>query len=386
MRILLYTGKGGVGKTSIAAATALKISSEGLRTIIMSTDQAHSLSDSFGIKLGNSPEKISENLYGVEINSLIENEKIWGKLKKYIEKLLLLKSEKTIETEELLVFPGFEELLSLIRIKEFCDSNEYDVVIVDCAPTGETLSLLKFPELFKWWMAKLFPMKRKAAKIAKPMVEATFKIPIPSDDVFEEIENIYLKLDELHEILTDKKITSIRIVTTPEKIVINETKRNFSYLHLFDLNVDGIIINKIFSEDGSKGYFENWVSVQEKNIFDLENSFQPINIFKGFLYPNELRGIEMLKEVGSELYGDVNPADILWEGKIFEIYKKDGDDVMKIHIPFIEKNKFDLLQRGDEMSLSVNNERRSFILPKRLHGKEISGAKYDNGYLNVTFI
>ena len=246
MRIILYTGKGGVGKTSIAAATACKIASIGKKVLIISTDAAHSLSDSFNVKLGNEAIEIEKNLYGMEIDTVSENEKIWGGVKDYIKQLLTIKSGETIESEELLVFPGFEELVSLIKIKEINDEGNYDVLIVDCAPTGETMSLLKFPDLFKWWMDKIFPVKRKGAKIAKPIVETTIKVPMPTEDVFDEIESLYKKIDDLYSIMQDKSKVSLRIVTTPEKIVVKEAKRNFSYLHLFNYNVDSIIINKTF--------------------------------------------------------------------------------------------------------------------------------------------
>jgi arsenite-transporting ATPase len=227
MRIILYTGKGGVGKTSIAAATACRIASEGKRVLIISTDQAHSLRDSFDVKLSCEAVQVHDNLYALEVDAIHENEVAWGNIRSYIEKLMFTKSQKSIENEELLVFPGFEDLLSLLKIKEIHDRGEYDVLIVDCAPTGETMSLLKFPELFKWWMDKIFPMKRKAAKIAKPIVENTVKTPLPDNETFDEIESLYNKIDELHELLLDREKVSIRIVTTPEKIVITEAKEAF---------------------------------------------------------------------------------------------------------------------------------------------------------------
>lgn len=289
MRIILYTGKGGVGKTSVASATSCKIASGGKKVLIMSTDQAHSLSDAFGVKLSNCPTKITDNLDAIEIDALIENEAIWGNIKGYIEKLMLLKSEKTIEVEELLVFPGFEDLISLLKIKQINDENNYDVLIVDCAPTGETMSLLKFPELFKWWMDKIFPMKRKAAKIVKPIIDRTIKIPLPDDKTFDEIEILYNKIDELHKLMLQKDKVSLRIVTTPEKIVIKETKRNFSYLHLYDFNVDAIIVNKIIPDEGGKGYFEKWMKLQSENLKEINESFSPVPIFKIELMHSEVR-------------------------------------------------------------------------------------------------
>jgi len=385
MRVILYTGKGGVGKTSIASATACKIAEEGKKVLIMSTDQAHSLGDSFDFKLSNEPIKVSENLYAMEIDSIIENERVWGNIKGYIEKLMMLKSDKTIETEELLVFPGFEELLSLIKIKEVYDEGVYDVLIVDCAPTGETMSLLKFPDLFKWWMEKFFPIKRKAAKFVKPVVEATVKIPLPDDKVFDDIDKLYQKIDELHKLMLNKDVVSIRIVTTPEKIVVKEAKRSFSYLHLFDYNVDGIFINRIFSKESLEGYFEKWANIQKNTIKDIEESFKGIPIFKLELMNHELRKYTHLKEAGDKLYGDFDPSNVLFKEKIFDVKSEDGNYILEIKMPFIDKNEIKLSQNEDEIIISIKNERRGFVLPTKLQSKEISTARYDDGKLNIYF-
>jgi len=385
MRVILYTGKGGVGKTSIASATACKIAEEGKKVLIMSTDQAHSLGDSFDIKLSNEPIKVSENLYAMEIDSIIENERVWGNIKGYIEKLMMLKSDKTIETEELLVFPGFEELLSLIKIKEVYDEGVYDVLIVDCAPTGETMSLLKFPDLFKWWMEKFFPIKRKAAKFVKPVVEATVKIPLPDDKVFDDIDKLYQKIDELHKLMLNKDVVSIRIVTTPEKIVVKEAKRSFSYLHLFDYNVDGIFINRIFSKESLEGYFEKWANIQKNTIRDIEESFKGIPIFKLELMNHELRKYTHLKEAGDKLYRDFDPSNVLFKEKIFDVKSEDGNYILEIKMPFIDKNEIKLSQNEDEIIISIKNERRGFVLPTKLQSKEISTARYDDGKLNIYF-
>jgi len=386
MRIILYTGKGGVGKTSVAAATACKIANEGKRVLVVSTDQAHSLGDSFNMKLSNDPLEIVNNLYAMEIDSVLENENAWVNIKSYIEKLMTLKSDKTIETEELLVFPGFEELLALIKIKDIYDEGKYDVLIVDCAPTGETMSLLKFPDLFKWWMEKFFPIKRKGAKLVKPIVEATIKIPVPTDDTFNDIEKLYSKIDELHRLMLNKDIVSVRIVTTPEKIVVKEAKRSFSYLHLFDYNVDGIIINKILPEESLKGYFEGWGNIQKESIDDINDSFKGIPIFKLELMNNELRKYETLQKVGDKIYGEVNPENVLFQDKIFIIEKREKGYNLAINMPFVDKRELSLSQKGDEITISIKNERRSFVLPIKLQSKEIIDAKYSEGKLNIHFI
>lgn len=387
MRIILYTGKGGVGKTSVASATACQIARQGKKVLIMSTDQAHSLSDAFGVKLSNTPIKISDNLEAIEVDALIENQAIWGNIKGYIEKLMLVKTEKSIAVEELLVFPGFEDLISLLKIKQIYDENKYEVLIVDCAPTGETMSLLKFPELFKWWMEKFFPMKRKAAKFAKPIIENTIKIPVPDERTFDEIESLYNKIDELHELMIQKDKVSLRIVTTPEKIVIKEAKRNFSYLHLYDFNVDAIIVNKIISEEGGKGYFEKWMKLQSENLRDINESFSPVPIFKIELMHSEVRNYASLLNMGESIFKEVSAEKVLFEEKIFEVEKstKDESYYLNINMPFVDKTELNLLQNGDEISISIKNEKRNFVLPQKLHSKKIIRANYEDGKLRIQF-
>lgn len=385
MRIILYTGKGGVGKTSIAALTACKIASKGKKVLVLSTDQAHSLSDSFDVKLNYEPLMIKENLYAMEIDTIIENEKMWGSLKSYIEKLMVLKSKETIESEELLVFPGFEELLSLIKIKQIYEENQYDVLIVDCAPTGETISLLKFPDVFKWWMDKIFPIKKKGAKIAGPVIEKTLKIPMPEDDTFDDIERLYVQMDELHKLMLDKEHVSIRIVTTPEKIVVKEAKRSFSYLHLFDYNVDTVIVNKIFPQSSMKGYFTAWEELQKESLEDIKTSFGRLPIFYLELMKYELRGYDRLLQAANVLFEQVNPEEIFFQEKIFNLDKEGNGYIFRINMPFVDKSELGLSQNGDEVTISIKNEKRSFVLPTKLKNKQINNAKYEEGNLKLYF-
>jgi len=344
------------------------------------------LSDSFGVKLSNQTVEIDNNLFAMEIDSVLENEKSWVNIKSYIEKLMLLKSEKNIESEELLVFPGFDELMSLLRIKDIYDEGKYDVLIVDCAPTGETMSLLKFPDLFKWWMEKLFPIKRKGVKLVRPLVQATGKIPVPSDELFDDIEKLYQKVDQLHKLFLNKDIVSIRIVTTPEKIVIKEAKRSFAYLHLFDYNVDCIIINRIFSEASLSGYFHKWTEIQKSSINEIFDSFKGIPIFKLELLSHELRSLEVLKEIGGKLYQNESPENIFFKEKIFLVEKNQNGYILRINMPFVDKNELKLSQKGDEITISIKNERRSMVLPTKLQSLEIVEAKYQEGCLNINFV
>lgn len=387
MRIILYTGKGGVGKTSVAAATACLLAKQGKKVLIMSTDKAHSLGDALDVKLSNTPVEISGNLEAIEIDALIENEAIWGNIKGYIEKLMLLKVEKSIEVEELLVFPGFEDLISLLKIKQINDENNYDVLIVDCAPTGETMSLLKFPELFKWWMEKIFPMKRKATKMVKPIIDHTIKIPLPDDKTFDEIENLYDKIHELHELMLEKDKVSLRIVTTPEKIVVKEAKRNFSYLHLYDFNVDAIIVNKIISYEGGRGYFEKWMKLQMENLKDITESFSPVPIFQIELMKSEVRNYKTLLNMGEKIFKEESAEKVLFKDKIFEVEKSTTDQsyYLNINMPFVSKEELNLLQNGDEICISIKNEKRNFMLPQKLHSKKVVKASYEDGRLRIQF-
>lgn len=385
MRIILYTGKGGVGKTSVAAATACKIASSGKKVLIMSTDQAHSLGDSLGQELGCQPTMVTDYLDAMEIDAIEECERAWGNLKDYLKKLLTSKSSDGIEVEELLVFPGFEELTSLLKIKEIYKQNQYDVVIVDCAPTGETLSLLKYPEMFGEWIDKLLPIKRKAVKVAGPAVEKISGIPMPKDNLFDEVEALCENLKELKELMNNKEVISIRIVTTPEKIVIKEAKRNYSFLHLYDYNVDAIIVNKVYPTESLSGYFQKWIQNQTEALADIKESFSGIPVFHLNLLKHELRTLERLQEVGETLYNEATPEDIFFKDTIFTL-QKDGDyDCFSIHLPFFEIKDMDLLQSGDELTLIIKNERRKFFLPRKLCNKEIISANYKEGKLNILF-
>lgn len=385
MRIILYTGKGGVGKTSVTAATAYKIASEGKKVLVMSTDQAHSLGDSFQIKLSSTPTRVDDNLDALEIDAIRESENAWGTIRKYLEKLMSKTGGETIETEELMVFPGFEELVSLFKIKEIYKENKYDVLLVDCAPTGETLSLLKYPEMFGEMMNKIIPMKRKALKIAGPTVEKVMKIPMPEDQIFDEIEMLCQELEELKAIMDNKEVVSVRIVTTPEKIVIREAKRNFSFLHLYHYNVDAIIVNRIYPNEALEGYFSRWIELQELALQDIRESFYGLEIFTLPLQKKEIIGKESLLEAAELLYYQKDPLDLFFQDKIFELSKEDGVDYLEIYIPFFDKSDFDIQQKGEEVQIVIQNERRKIFLPSQLKGQEIEKANYENGKLKLRF-
>lgn len=385
MRILLYTGKGGVGKTSIAAATACKIAENGKRVLIMSTDQAHSLGDSFDRKLGNEPLEITEHLYAMEIDAVAESEHAWGNIKDYLKKLLTSRSGESIEAEELLVFPGFEELFSLFKILDIYKGGNYDVLIVDCAPTGETISLLKFPEMFGDLLGKIMPIKRKAIKVAGPLVEKTTKIPMPKETLFDEAEVLYSKIEQLQDLMSDKEIVSLRIVTTPEKIVVKEAKRNFAYLHMYDYNVDAIIVNKVYPKSSLAGYFNQWIENQQKSLEDIRQSFFGIPVFEMEFLKHELRTVERLKKAADMVYRDTDPGEVLAVQNIFVLEKVQDRYWLKIAIPFVDKQELELEQKGEELALTIKNERRNLLLPPKLREYEVAGAKYEEEMLKIEF-
>ncbi|MFZ5351842.1 MAG: ArsA family ATPase [Bacillota bacterium] len=385
MRIILYTGKGGVGKTSVAAATALKCARNGLKTLVVSTDPAHSLGDSLDIKLSPEPMEIEKNFWAQEIDSIHEVEQGWGKVQEYLTALFTAKAVKDITTEELTVFPGMEDLLSLLRILNYYKEKTFDVIIIDCAPTGETLALLSFPEMLRWWMDKLFPLKRKAIKVVKPVVEPLLGIPMPSDGVMGEIDKIYNQLDEMRQVLSDRSITSIRIVVNPEKMVIKEAQRSFTYLNIYDFNVDAIIVNRIIPENVTDEYFTLWKEIQKKYKGMIVEAFSPVPIYYSPLFENEIVGLEMLQRMGNEVFKNESPVDIKYNIRTQEVKKAGNEYIFSIYMPFTDKRDLSLNQKGDELIIRTMNLKRNITLPKTLQGMNIIGAKFEEDTLRVRF-
>lgn len=383
MRIIIYTGKGGVGKTSMAAATACRIASGGKKVLIMSTDQAHSLGDSFDMELTKEPIQITDNLYGLEIDTVYESEKSWGNMKDYFKKLLTMQSEGGIEVEELLVFPGLEELFSMFKILEIYEEGEYDTLIVDCAPTGETLSLLKYPEKLSGFIQRVLPIKKKGVKTVGPIVEKTMKIPMPGEEVFDDFEYLMERMEKLQRLMLDKDIVSLRVVTTPEQIVLSEAKRNFTCLYLYNYNVDAVLVNRIYPKEAMEGYFSKWIEMQEKSLNEIKESFSEVPCFYVELQDKELRTIPILKEVGEHIYGAYDPSEILFQKDIYRIDR--SENALSIYLPFANKNELKLEQVEEEIVIGVKNETRRFLMPKEFWNKEITGAKFENGYLKIKF-
>jgi arsenite-transporting ATPase len=385
MRIILYTGKGGVGKTSLAAATACINAGRGRKTLIVSTDAAHSLGDSFDRQLSPEPEEISPNLWAQEIDSTHEIEQGWGKVQEYLTALFTTKAIKDITTEELTVFPGMEDLLSLLRILKYYKEGRFDCIIIDCAPTGETLSLLSFPELLRWWMDKLFSMKRKAAKVIRPIIQPFTEIPLPGDDIFAEIENIYHQLDEMREVFSNREVTSIRIVVNPEKMVIKEAQRSFTYLNIYNFNIDGIIVNRVIPADVTDEYFSAWKDIQKKYRTLIDESFSPVPVFEAPLFEQEVVGIDMLRRMGETVFEGRDPEAILYRTRTQKIEKNETGYIMTVLMPFTGKDDVRLSQKGDELIIRVGALKRIMTLPRSLVSHRVTGAKFEDGGLKLHF-
>lgn len=385
MRIIIYTGKGGVGKTSIAAATAVKMAKQGKRTLILSTDAAHSLADSLAVPIGPDPVQISDNLWGQEVNAIRETERNWGTVQGWITKLLDKAQLKDVTTEEMLVFPGMEELFSLLKIKEHAESGHYDVLVVDCAPTGETLRLLSYPNVLNWWLEKIFPTERKLIKIVRPVAKIVKDIDLPSDDVLDSIERLARGLEEMQRLVLDPEITSVRIVLNPEKMVLAEAKRSFTYLNLFGFNTDAIIVNRVLPDEAGEGFFAHWRDIQKKYEEEIVLNFQPLPILKAPMMQKEVIGLPILEELADIVYGDLVPSAMLYRGRTETIREEDGDMLLELSIPFVEKADLDLTQTGDELTVDAGAYKRKVILPRTLMGREVIGAKYAKDRLIIRF-
>lgn len=385
MRIILYTGKGGVGKTTVSAATALKAAQAGMKTLVISTDAAHSLADSFDLELGHEPTRIEKNLWGQEINSLIEMEQSWDIIQGYVENVFAWGGIEEIMVEELMNFPGLDELFSLLQIKKHHDQGTYDLIVVDCAPTGETLRMLTFPEITRWWLERLFPLQRRATAVARPIMKALTGLPLPDRQIYDSVEDFFLRLEGVHQLFSDPDVTSVRLVLNPEKMVIKEAQRTYTYLSLFGYPVDAVIANRIFPDSIEDHFFDEWKHIQVKYHAMVEEAFHPLPILDAPLFEREIVGRKMLKEMGRHLFGEKDPAELMFRGSTIEIKKKGKDYVMTIPLPMVEKGDVDLLQKNDELIIKVGSFKRDIILPRTLSGMRTKGARFEQDQLQLTF-
>jgi arsenite/tail-anchored protein-transporting ATPase len=385
MRIILYTGKGGVGKTTVAAATAARCAALGHRTIVLSTDLAHSLADSFDRPLAPEPVEIAPNLWAQETDIYHNIRTYWGRVQEWINMLLAWRQIDELVADELSVLPGMDELANLLWINRHGESGQFDVVIVDCAPTGETLRLLSLPDVARWWMEKIFPLHRRAAQVVRPLGRALFDFPVPPDDVYDAVKDLFGQLDDLHGMLTDQALTSVRLVLNPEKMVVKEAQRTYTYLNLFGYATDLVVCNRVLPPEVTDRYFDAWKETQARHRQAVEEGFAPLPILDAPLFGHEIVGLDRLREMATALYGDRDPSELFFHGKGHYIEKQAGEYVLSLQLPFASKEQVSLLQAGDELIVHVGGQKRNVILPRALVGLQPRGARFEDGALRIRF-
>jgi arsenite-transporting ATPase len=391
MRIILYTGKGGVGKTSIAAATGLKLADLGYRTIVISLDAAHSLSDIFDKekRLADSGEdkliQINDKLWIQEIDIQQAIIDYWESVHSYMRALLNQSGLDEIVAEEIAIFPGMEEICALLYINQYVREEAYDVIILDCAPTGESLRFVSIPTTLEWYMNHLFKLERNLVKVVRPVVERLSSVQLPRDNYFQNIQDLFDQLHGIDHILTDPKITTVRLVTNPEKVVIKETQRAFMYFCLYGLCIDAVIINRIIPDTVDSPFFEGWKRTQQNYINDALNYFSEVPVWKAYLFNDEIVGEAGLRRLSESLYTETNPADIFFDKKPYQ-FSKDGNQYqVSVHLPFITKEDIDLAKHGDELIVRIGGFKQYVVLPRSIVHANPTSAELVDGRLLITF-
>src|SRR3954452_1278116 len=384
-RTILYTGKGGVGKTSVAAATARRCAAAGLQTVVLSTDPAHSLSDSLETELGGEPREIGPNLFGQEVQAQEEMERNWDAVQDWLSSLLADRGVDRISAEELTVPPGMDELFSLLQIKRHHEEARFDCVIVDCAPTGETLRLLSFPDVATWWLEKVFPWERRLVSAARPIARGLLDIPLPDNAVYEDLERLARNLIAMNDILRDRSSTSIRLVMNPDKMVVKEAMRTFTYLNLYGYLTDAVVVNRVLPDEASEGYFAAWRDVQQEHMELVRSAFSPVPILVAPWLEREVIGPEMLDRLAGELFDELDPAEMLYDELSQELSGDNGHATLPLPIPFAERGDIELKQTEQELMDRVGGQKRTIILPPTMAAYATSGARFEGGALEVTF-
>ncbi len=385
MRVLLFTGKGGVGKTTVAAATAVKAARAGARTLVMSTDPAHSLADSFDRDVADQPTPIAPNLWAEQIDAQARLESNWREIQEYFIQLMNWAGVETIQAEELSVIPGLDEIFSLIDVKRHVDEGTYDLLVVDCAPTAETLRLLSLPEVMNWYIERIFPMERRVVKAVRPLVSKITTIPIAGDQFFGAVERLHHNLEAVRRILTEEGTSTVRLVVNPEKMVIAEARRTYTYLGLFGYRVDAVIVNRIIPDDVTDPYFGKWKDIQAEHLQTVRESFEPVPILTARLFDREMVGVELLEEMGEEVYGDADVTEILYRDDPIRVRRKGTGYSLTMRLPFASRDEIDVHRRGDELFVRVGSYKRNLILPQTLKRLDVRGANFVGDHLEIAF-
>ncbi|HEX2089057.1 MAG TPA: ArsA family ATPase [Actinomycetota bacterium] len=385
MRILLFTGKGGVGKTTVAASTAVRAAMSGKRTIVISTDPAHSLADSFDIPLSSSAQEIAPNLWAEQIDAQDRLEANWREIQEFVISWLNWAGVDAIEAEELSVIPGLDEIFSLIDVKQHVDSGKYDLLVIDCAPTAETLRLLSLPEIMNWYIERIFPVERRIVKTVRPLLTRITTMPIAEDRIYAAVERLHRNLDGVRQLLTNDRMSSVRLVVNPEKMVIAEARRTYTYLSLFGYRTDAVVVNRIIPAEVSDPYFGKWKEIQAEHLSMIMESFEPVPILKARLFDREMVGLDLLADMAGEVYGDTDPTSILHRDEPMRVRRRGSSYVLSLRLPFVERSDLDVFRKADELYISVGSYKRNMILPQTLQRLEVQEANFEDGRLDVRF-
>jgi arsenite/tail-anchored protein-transporting ATPase len=389
MRVILMTGKGGVGKTSVAAATGLRCAELGYRTLVLSTDPAHSLADSFDMELGHDPKQIRPNLWGAELDALMELEANWGSVKRYITQVLQARGLDGIQAEELAILPGMDEIFGLVRMKRHYDEGIYDVLIIDSAPTGTALRLLSLPEVSGWYMRRFYKPLQGISVALRPLVEPFFRpiagFSLPDKEVMDAPYEFYEQIEALEKVLTDNTQTSVRLVTNPEKMVIKESLRAHAYLSLYSVATDLVIANRIIPEEVQDPFFQRWKQNQAQYRQEIHDNFLPLPVKEVPLFSEELCGLEALERLKNTLYKDEDPAQVYYKETTIKVVKEQNQYSLELYLPGIPKNQIQLNKNADELNIRIGNHRRNLVLPQALAALQPSGAKMEDDFLKIRF-
>jgi arsenite/tail-anchored protein-transporting ATPase len=386
VRVILFTGKGGVGKTTVAAATAVRAAGDGLRTLIMSTDPAHSLADAFEVRIGDTPNEITANLWAQQIDAQERLEDNWREIQDYMVQVMNWAGTETIQAEELTVIPGIDEIFALIDVKNHVESEAYDVVLVDCAPTAETLRLLSLPDIMNWYIERIFPVQRRVVKAVRPLVSRTTNLPIAGDRVFAAVERLHRNLDAVRHILADEQMSSVRLVVNPEKMVIAEARRTYTYLGLFGYRVDAVIANRILPTDVTDPYFGKWKDIQAEHLATVHESFEPVPILEARLFDREMVGVGLLREMAEEIYGERDATSVLYRDDPIEVTKRGDGYTLRMRLPFVSGGDLNVHRRGEELFVRVGSYKRNLLLPQTLKRLAVRGANLTDDHLEIGFV
>jgi arsenite-transporting ATPase len=383
-RAILYTGKGGVGKTSVAAATARRAAAAGARTLVLSTDPAHSLAEALQQPVGAEPTPLGERLWGQQVEAQVELERHWSSVQRWLGGLLAERGVERIAAEELTVPPGGDELFSLLQLRRHAESGEWDVIVVDCAPTGETLRLLSFPDAARWWLDRVLGRESMLLGAARPLARAFFDLPLPDERVMADVQGLAANLIAMHELLRDGSRVTIRLVATPDRMVVAEAMRTFTYLNLYGYLTDAIVVNRVFPDDVGE-YFGAWREVQREQLAAVEAGFAPVPVLRAPYFEREVLGAEMLDRLGAAVFADRDATAVLHDRLTQELRMEDGGATLRLELPFARKGDVSLKKIGLELVVRVDGHKRTIALPGALAGLRPAGASLRDGALTVTF-